>query len=167
MEEGRRRFYFCSTNKYIMNKSIKTEIIINASKEKVWNILTDFNNYPNWNPFIVSIEGELQQGKRLKNTMLTGGKKFVFKPVVLSVVPYQYFDWLGNLFVKGLFDGHHFFEIDELSSRQIKLTQGEFFSGMLSASIFKKIGNETRNNFVRMNQAIKEAAENNNEPENI
>jgi len=142
-----------------MNKCIKTEIIINASKEKVWNILTDFHNYPNWNPFIVSIGGELQKGKRLKNTLLNGGKKYVFKPAVLSVVPYQYFDWLGKLFVNGLFDGHHYFEIDELSSNQVKLTQGEHFSGILSGYILKRIGEETRNNFIRMNNALKTEAE--------
>ena len=142
-----------------MNKSIKTEIIINASKEKVWNILTGFTHYSNWNPFIVSIEGELQKGKKLKNTMLNGGKRFVFKPTVLSVVPYQYFDWLGSLFVKGLFDGHHYFEIDELSDNQIKLTQGEHFSGILSGFILKKIADETRNNFIKMNGAVKTLAE--------
>ncbi|RYZ45415.1 MAG: SRPBCC domain-containing protein, partial [Chitinophagaceae bacterium] len=37
-----------------MNKQIKTEIVINASKEKVWAILTNFSQYPQWNPFIVS-----------------------------------------------------------------------------------------------------------------
>jgi len=28
-------------------KEIKTEILINATPEKVWAILTDFENYPN------------------------------------------------------------------------------------------------------------------------
>ena len=121
-----------------MNKSIKTEIVINASREKVWNILTDFDNYPKWNPFIIKIEGELVKGKKLTNTMLNGGKKFVFKPTILSVIPHQYFDWLGKLFIPGIFDGHHYFEIDELSSNQIKLTQGEHFWGILSTSILNK-----------------------------
>lgn len=145
-----------------MNKSIKTEIVINASREKVWNILTDFDKYPKWNPFIIKIEGELVKGKKLTNTMLNGGKKLVFKPTILSVIPYQYFDWLGKLFIPGIFDGHHYFEIDELSSNQIKLTQGEHFSGILSTSILKKIGNDTRNNFIKMNQAVKALAENSN-----
>ena len=144
-----------------MNKSIKTEIIINSPKERVWEILTNFNQYPKWNPFIKSIEGELLPGKRLKNTLVNGDKTFVFKPVVLTVVPYQYFDWLGSLFLKGLFDGHHYFEIDELSPIQVKLNHGEHFSGLLSTPILRKISNDTRNSFIRMNQAIKAVAENN------
>ncbi len=58
-----------------MNKSIKTEIIINASKEKVWQVLTDFDKYPAWNPFIVSIKGELKVSTRLVNTLESGSKK--------------------------------------------------------------------------------------------
>jgi len=143
----------------MMNKSIKTEIIISASKERVWEILTDFPSYAKWNPFIVSIKGDLVVGKRLTNTMLNNGKTFVFKPKVLTVTPYQYFDWLGSLFVKGLFDGHHFFEIEEIGGGQVKLCQGEYFSGILSSTILTKIGNDTRNNFIKMNQAIKQLAE--------
>ena len=142
-----------------MNKSIKTEIIINASKEKVWQVLTDFDKYPAWNPFIVSIKGELKVSSRLVNTLESGSKKNIFKPKVLSVVPNQYFDRLGKLFIAGLFDGQHYFEIDELSPNQVKFTQGEHFSGILSSYILKRIGNETRNNFIRMNGALKARAE--------
>ena len=38
-----------------MTKQIKTSIHINATKEKVWEILMDFEKYPEWNPFIKSI----------------------------------------------------------------------------------------------------------------
>lgn len=38
-----------------MAKEIKTEIVINASPEKIWAILKDFDKYPAWNPFIKSV----------------------------------------------------------------------------------------------------------------
>ena len=142
-----------------MSNSIRTEIIINASREKVWSVLTNFSAYPTWNPFITSIKGELKVGGRLENTMMNNGKKFVFKPKVLSVVPGKYFDWLGSLVVKGIFDGHHFFEIEEAGPSQVKLSQGENFGGLLSGYILKKVGADTRNNFIKMNQAIKTLAE--------
>jgi uncharacterized protein YndB with AHSA1/START domain len=44
-----------------MAKEIKTEILINASPDKVWAILTDFDNYPSWNPFITSLKGEVKE----------------------------------------------------------------------------------------------------------
>ncbi|MBH2003366.1 MAG: SRPBCC domain-containing protein [Sphingobacteriia bacterium] len=142
-----------------MDKRIKTEIIINASKEKLWVLLTNFNGYPNWNPFIRSIEGELKQGGRLKNTLQNGEKIMVFKPIVLEVVPFHSFSWLGSLWVKGLFDGRHYFCIEEIAPNQVKLIHGEDFSGILSTAILKQVGEDTRKNFVDMNQALKQLAE--------
>ena len=144
-----------------MNKRITTEIIINAPKETVWNVLTDFEAYPQWNPFILSVKGKAVKGERLTNTLRNGDKTMVFKPKVLSVVPFQYFDWLGSLGFRGLFDGHHSFEIEEVSPTQVKLKHSETFSGLLSSAILKKIGEPTRQNFIRMNQALKERAESN------
>ena len=148
-----------------MNKRITTEIIINAPKEKVWNILTDFDAYPQWNPFILSVKGKAVKGERLTNTLRNGNKTVVFKPKVLNVVPNQYLGWLGSLGIKGLFDGYHYFEIEALSPTQVKLKHGEEFSGLLSTAILKKIAEATRQNFIRMNQALKERAESNhNQP---
>ena len=142
-----------------MSQKIKTEIIINASKEKVWDILTNFSDYAKWNPFIVDVQGTLAAGNTLTNTMRNGNKTFVFKPKVLNVTLYKYFDWIGSLFIKGIFDGHHYFEIEELTPTQVKLNHGEQFSGLLSYFILKKIGHDTRNNFIKMNGAIKQLAE--------
>lgn len=145
-----------------MSHAIRTEIIINASKEKVWEILTNFEKYPQWNPFIIEVQGKAVAGTRLRNTMLNGESKMVFKPKVLKVEKYHYFDWLGSLFIKGLFDGHHQFELEELKPGQIKLKHRENFSGILSGMILKKIGDDTRDNFVKMNQALKQVAESKN-----
>ena len=56
---------------------LKTEIILNASKDKVWNTLTDLSNYANWNPFIVSSEGQAEVGQRITNKMVNNGKATV------------------------------------------------------------------------------------------
>ncbi len=142
-----------------MDKRIKTEIVINTSREKLWVLLTNFNDYPRWNPFIRSIEGQLKQGERLTNRLQNGEKTMVFKPVVQELVPFHSFSWLGSLWVKGLFDGRHYFCIEEIAPNQVKLIHGEDFSGILSTAILKKIGESTRNNFVAMNQALKQLAE--------
>lgn len=142
-----------------MNKEIKTEIIINGTKEKVWQVLAEFAAYPSWNPFIVQIEGQMIKGTRLNNTLLNGGKKYQFKPVLLTVEPGESFSWLGSLFFKGLFDGLHTFKLEDAGNGQVKLIHSESFSGLLSGYILKKIGHDTRNNFVKMNQALKERVE--------
>jgi hypothetical protein len=147
-----------TTNK----NSIVTEIIINAPAAVVWRLLTDLPSFEKWNPFIVKSTGEVKPKSKLVNTLRTSNSKVTFKPIVQSVIPNQYFDWVGNLFFPGVFDGHHYFKIDQVSENQVKLTHGENFTGIFASMIFRKIGNDTRAGFIRMNQAIKSEAENNN-----
>ena len=142
-------------------KQIRTEIIINASKEKVWNILTDFENYKAWNPFIINSSGKAIEGSKLTNTMKLDEKTQTFCPKIIKVEENKYFDWLGHLFFKGIFDGHHYFEIKELENNQVKLIQGENFSGIFSRLIMKSIGEKTMANFVKLNKALKNLAESN------
>lgn len=142
-----------------MKQSIRTEIIIHSSKEKVWQILTNFREYALWNPFIVKSEGKAEVGSRLKNTMLNNGKERTFRPKVLKAEPNQSLEWLGSLWVRGLFDGHHYFYIEDIGNGQVKFTQGENFSGLLVGPIMNAIGEDTRNNFVRFNNALKKRAE--------
>ncbi len=46
-------------------EEIKTEVVINAKPEEIWNVLTDFEKYPEWNPFIKSISGAHEEGEQL------------------------------------------------------------------------------------------------------
>lgn len=138
-----------------IKNSIVTEIIINASASEVWKLLTDLNGFEKWNPFLIKSEGEVKPGSRLINTMHTDSTTMTFKPVVQQVVENEYFDWLGHLFIPGIFDGHHYFKIESINESQIKLIHGENFSGLLASVIFRRIGNETRAAFIQMNQALK------------
>ena len=40
-----------------VEKEIVREIEINAPPSRVWQVLTDFEKYPTWNPFIKKITG--------------------------------------------------------------------------------------------------------------
>ena len=136
-------------------KELKTEIVINTSAENVWQKLTDFKSYSNWNPFIISIEGELKLGNELETKMLNSGKTMTFKPRITKLEKGVAFEWLGTAFMGG-FKGRHYFILESLGENQCKLVHGEKFSGWLSGLILKKIGEETLENFQAMNQALKQ-----------
>lgn len=140
-------------------KHLRTEIIIDAPIATVWDILMDFKNYTNWNPFI-HIKGNAQVGQSLENTIfLEGQKPQVFKPKILVVQPQKEFRWEGHLFVKGLFDGEHYFQLASINSQQTRLIHGENFKGILSGMILKMIKTATKNGFHKMNQALKAQCE--------
>ena len=68
---------FTLLNLSIMAKEIKTQITINQTPEKVWSILTNFNDYGRWNPFIVSITGKPLVGNILVVVMKLQEKSII------------------------------------------------------------------------------------------
>jgi hypothetical protein len=67
-----------------MQHEIITTISISASPERVWEVLMDFARYPEWNPFVRSIEGSPTEGSVLQVRIEPpGGKAMTFRPVVL------------------------------------------------------------------------------------
>lgn len=143
-----------------MRKELYTEIEINASPEKVWRILTDFAEYPNWNPLIRKIEGKLAVGEKPEAFIQpSGAKGMTFKPTLLAVEKEKELRWLGKLFVSGLFDGEHFFKIEPLSEKSVKFIHGENFTGLLVGFLAKSLDTITLRGFREMNEALKNLAE--------
>lgn len=140
-------------------KTIKTEIIINSSSEQVWQQLTDFNSYSQWNPF-VHIKGQAHKGAQLENTMFIEGQKpQIFKPVITAFNNGRSFRWLGVLLIKGLFDGEHYFELEKIEVNKTRLIHGENFRGIFTNMIMNMIGEKTKKGFEKMNRALKERCE--------
>lgn len=141
-------------------KNLNTEIIIDAPADKVWSILVDFDQYAEWNPFIKSFEGEVSAGERFKVTLQPpNSKPMTFHPKYLTLEKNKKFRWLGHLFIKGLFDGEHIFELEELENDQTKFIQRENFSGILVPLLWSKINSGMRSGFIDMNNQLKERAE--------
>ena len=104
-------------------KNLTTEIIIDAPAEIVWKELTEHEAYPEWNPFIKNVSGFAQQGEHIDVTIQAEGKEpMEFNPVVLVNKEASEFRWQGKLFVKGLFDGEHYFLIEKENRYEIKET---------------------------------------------
>lgn len=140
-------------------KTIHTDIEIEASPERIWEVLSDFGSYPDWNPFIVSIKGEPKAGTKLEVVMQPKGKKAqTFKPEVTQAEPGRVFEWLGHLGVKGIFDGRHHFGLEPTDSGT-RFTQKEDFTGGLVWLVMKMVGESTEGGFHAMNRALKERAE--------
>jgi hypothetical protein len=141
-------------------KELHTEIEIDAPSERVWELITDFASYPQWNPFIRSISGQPTPGERLEVRLEPpGGRGMTFKPKVLNVEPNRELRWLGHVLVPGLFDGEHSFAIQPLEENRVRFAQREAFRGLLVPLFARSLDNNTRRGFEEMNRALKERAE--------
>ena|SRR2546423_7470363 len=139
---------------------IRTEIEIEASPPRVWRALTDFKTFPDWNPFVLAVEGEAKKGARLKVTLRTaGGGDMTFRPRVLAADEGRELRWRGRLLLPGVFDGEHYFEVSELSTGRSRLVHGERFSGLLVPWLQRGLESSTRSGFMAMNRAVKRRLE--------
>jgi hypothetical protein len=140
-------------------KKIRSDIIMNASPEDVWRILTDFAAYPEWNPFIRTIKGTPKAGERLEVHLRPPGRReMVFHPKVIRALKGRELRWIGRLLVAGLFDGEHRFTIEPQADGRVRFIQAELFSGLFVPLLPGMIA-DTEQGFIAMNRALKERAE--------
>lgn len=143
-----------------MSASIHTEIEIEAPAQAVWAVLSDTRSYPDWNPFVRKISGDLAVGARLAVTIQPeGNSPMDFTPLVLVADVDRELRWLGRMGVRGIFDGEHHFVIAETARGTTVLRHGETFRGMLTPLVMFLIRRDTEAGFEAMNAALKHRAE--------
>lgn len=139
-------------------KEIRTEIDINASLQRVWQVLTDFERYPDWNPFIRKIEGKAVEGGKITIHITTpAGANRNYSPKVTKVVAEQELRWLGKM--PGLLSGEHIFSIEPASDNSVRLVHREVFGGLLTSFFGSSLDNDVKKGFEEMNAALKKRAE--------
>ena len=141
-------------------KELRSQIEIEAPAARVWQVLTDFAAYPEWNPFIRRVNGRPEVDEQLVVRMRPSGTKgMTFRPTVLKAEPNRQLRWLGHLLMPGLFDGEHVFEIEELDEDRVLFTQREIFRGLLVPLLARSLDRDTQRGFEEMNRALRERAE--------
>ena len=140
--------------------TIKTAVDVAASPEMVWRVLTYFPDYPKWNPFLVSIQGSLSPGQRLKiQARLPQGHEYKFSPRVVKVIPATELRWRRWRLIEGVFDRELAFLIVPNGVKGVRFIQREHFSGLLAPLIMHFISEKTLKAFNLMNLALKRTAE--------
>lgn len=137
---------------------IDTAIDIAAPVADVWSVLVDFDRYPEWNPFVQALTGELAVGAPLTAKLSLGTRPLTIRPRLVAVEPQRELRWLGHLVVSGLFDGEHRFRL-EPTDGGTRLLHDEQFQGLLVAPILWLVGDDTRKSFVAMNEALRDRCE--------
>lgn len=81
-----------TTVKKTFSRTTSVSITIASEASVIWSLLTDAKNYPSWNSTIVSLEGNIQTGEkiRLKSTLDTTR---TFKLKVKEMIPNEKMVW--------------------------------------------------------------------------
>jgi hypothetical protein len=145
-----------------MNKGLRTEIEIDGSADQVWQVLTDFGAYPEWNPFITEAAGTARAGERLTVRLQPpGGRAVTIRPTILQADPGKRLRWLGRILMPGVFDGEHSFAIEPITDKRVRFVQQEQFRGLLVRLLARSLDRHTLPGFEQMNQALRARVERN------
>lgn len=137
-----------------------TSVDIAAAPSRVWAVLTGFAAYPQWNPFIIAIQGDLRMGARLAVRLATPGKPAVtVRPCIAALDPERRLAWKGFALAPGFFDGEHCFELERLGRDSCRVIHSERFAGVLVPIVGPLLLDATRQGFINMNKALKARAE--------
>ncbi|AEH38745.1 SRPBCC domain-containing protein [Halopiger xanaduensis] len=138
---------------------IETFEEIDAPPPVVWDVLLEFDSYPEWNPFVRSIEGLPVQGERLRVRIEPPDSRgMTFEPEVIVAEEHRRLAWVGRLAVPFAFDGYHEFHLDPVDGgRRTRLLHRETFRGALVPLLFDR--ERLERGFAAMNAAVKERAE--------
>ncbi len=142
-------------------KAIETHIIVDSTPEKIWEILTNFEEYGLWNPFMTKVEGDAKLGAKIRVQIHTmGGKERIYHPIITRFEINKELRWKGKSFLPGIFDGERIFLIDKSADNKVAFFHKELFSGLGVKLVGNKLDENLSEGFEKMNLALKKRAEN-------
>jgi hypothetical protein len=141
-------------------KTIETKVVIDSSAEKIWNILTNFEEYELWNPFMTKVVGDTILGSKIEvNIKTMSGKNRTYYPIITKCETEKELRWKGKSILPGIFDGERIFTLERSDDHRVLFSHKEIFSGLGVKFVGNKLDENLRESFVKMNEALKARAE--------
>jgi hypothetical protein len=141
-------------------RELRTGIDISASARDLWNILVDFDRYPEWTGLFEFPRGHTDVGKKLTVRIYSRGSRYMtFEPLLLAARAPEELRWKGRLLVRGVFDGEHVFRIIDRGAGRVRFDHMEIFSGLLVPWLWRDLDTNTRRGFERFNEDLRRRAE--------
>ena len=134
--------------------AFESEIVINAPADKIWSVLTDVQNFPEWEPNVTKVEGKAALGEEI--TVHTKFSERAFPVTVSEFVPEKRMVWSSGMPL-GLFKGARTFTLTPVDGG-IKVKTREEFSGLLLPLFRGQIG-DLQPTFDAFAEALKVKAE--------
>lgn len=109
----------------VSHRTIYTDILINATPEQVWSVLTDTASYKKWSAFLVDIQGEIRDGAKIITVFQTNPNKRKLTTIehVISVYEGKEFYW-AEKGPGGIKDNHHF-KVEAVGAGKTRFIQSD------------------------------------------
>ncbi|HXX37570.1 MAG TPA: SRPBCC domain-containing protein [bacterium] len=139
------------------HREARSAIMISATADTVWALLTDLTHYTVWNPYISPAKGNIKEGAPLELTLHNGDQTVIIAETVLSVKPDHELSWGGWMLDHNL-QRTLTFSIDQVGPDQVWLDAHEVFQGILLPFV-GNIPDDAQHGLDEMVRALRSAAE--------
>lgn len=131
--------------------------VVDAPQEDVWRVVVDFDAYPEWNPYLRSVEGRPEKGRTLDVHLdPPGGDGQDVSASVTVYRPPRKLQWRSRLLVPGLRDLEYEVIVEPLGPNRAQVVQRARYEGLLAVLVDAE---ETRAGLQQMSRALKTRAE--------
>lgn len=142
-----------------MTVKIEERIGVQASPERVWEVLSDLKGWKAWNPLNPKVEGRLAIGSELTVEQRWPGQGVdVVKARVLDWIPLEQIHWRTSM-ARGWVWTVRYFEIEALGPNNCVFSVGELFGGFLGGFVAKRMRPSIRQGFKGLCEALRVEAE--------
>ena len=141
------------------DRTIAAEIVIDAPRALVWEILVDFARYREWNPFTVEVDTDHVIGNPVGLTVRLYGRERKLTERFDAYDPPRRVGWGMHLAGGRLLRGTRFQELEAISEERTLYRTHERFEGPLAPLVMKLNGPEVLRGFEANAAALKARAE--------
>jgi hypothetical protein len=125
----------------------------------VWDLVSDVNGWPAWNPLYPKARGEVGFGAELElEVALPGEAPRTIKPKVTDWTPGEQIIWQLSM-MGGLIRSTRYIEIETLDNGNCIFSNGEFFEGPAMRLIGKKTQKAIKAGFRAFGETVRDRAE--------
>lgn len=141
-------------------RELITTINVSAPISQVWDILTDLENWPSWNPIVNKTSGSISMGSHVSVTMRGANGKDAqsYAPVITKLEAPNYLRWRAKMMAEFLFTNDKVLELSS-DGGNTKIIHKELFSGWLVPLFWGKLSQGVTPLLDSMNEALKKKAE--------
>ena len=142
-----------------MQRAVEFRTGVLAPAEIVWEVISDFAAWKDWNPVHPRMEGEMRIGTPLRFDLVVGeAQAQAVEAVVQDWVPYEQLHWRTKR-LNGFVTAIRYLEIEKMSDAGSTFSNGELFMGPLVRFVSRDERRRLKAAFTRMGEAVKARAE--------
>ena len=142
-----------------MQRAVEHRTGVKAPAELVWEVISDFATWKDWNPVHPRMEGEMRIGTTLTVDLVLGeGPATTLQPVVQDWVPYEQLHWRTKR-LRGFVTAIRYLEIENMGPANATFSNGELFMGPLVRWVSRDERCRLRAAYTRMGEAVRDHAE--------